>query len=239
MFKTLATTVAFSLAALGAQAATVVNGSFEDPGNPVAKATDGQLFTALATGTGNNSWSIFTALPGWTKVTGDGIEIQTNNTLTTIDGHNGSQHYVELDSNNNSSMQQTINFTSTGRYELSFFYSPRDGNVASNIISYSVAEAFSPFSQLLLDSVAGPSLDPATSVGKWTEITAEFIVKTKGLHTLTFAALGTKGDKVSYGGFIDDVSISTVPVPLPAGGLLLIGAVGGLAVLRHRKARAA
>lgn len=238
MFKTLATTVAFSLAALGAQAATVVNGGFEDPGNPVAVATDGQLFTALASGTGNNSWSIFTALPGWTKASGDGIEIQTNNTLTTINANTG-QHYVELDSNNNSSMQQTIDFTSTGRYLLSFFYSPRDTNVASNIISYSVAEAFSPFSQLLLDSVAGPSLDPATSVGKWTEITAEFIVKTKGLHTLTFAALGTKGDKVSFGGFIDDVSISTVPVPLPAGGLLLIGAVGGLAVLRRRKARAA
>lgn len=232
MFKILATSVALSLAALGAQAATVVNGGFEDPGNPVAKATDGQLFTALATGTGNNSWSIFTALPGWTKVTGDGIEIQTNNTLTTIDGHNGSQHYVELDSNNNSSMQQTINFTSTGRYELSFFYSPRDNNVASNIISYSVAEAFSPFTQLLLDSVTGP-LPPTTSVGAWTKITAEFIVKATGNHTLTFAALGTKGDRVSYGGFIDDVSIAAVP--LPAGGLMLIGAIGGLALLRRRK----
>lgn len=233
MFKILATAVAFSLAALGAQAAIVMNGSFEQDGGNVA--LDGQTFGSLAAGTGNNSWSVFTSLPGWTRVSGAGIEVQTNNTLGSIDAHD-LQHYVELDSNNNSAMAQTINFTSTGRFLLSFFYSPRDTNVASNIIQFAVAEAFDPpFDSLLLSSVAGPGA--GTSVGTWTKITAEFVVKAIGNHTLTFEALGLPGDRVSYGGFVDSVSISAVP--LPAGGLLLIGALGGLAALRRRKALAA
>jgi hypothetical protein len=37
----------------------------------------------------------------------------------------------------------------------------------------------------------------------------------------------------SYGGFIDDIKVSAVPVP--AAGFLLFGALGGLAALRRRK----
>lgn len=231
MLRILAATAAFTLAALGAQAAVVMNGDFEEAA--AGLATDGQMFGDLATGTGNNSWSIFNELPGWQTISGAGIEVQTNNTLGTINAYGGSQHYVELDSNNNSAMAQTINFASTGRFLLSFFYSPRDNIVASNIIQFSVAEAFDPFDSLLLDSVAGPSLDPLTQVGTWTEITAEFIVRTAGVHTLTFAAIGAPGDKVSYGGFLDNVSISAVP--LPAAGLLLLAALGGIVAAGRRR----
>jgi hypothetical protein len=57
----------------------------------------------------------------------------------------------------------------------------------------------------------------------------------KDFYALTFRAEG-KAD--SYGGFIDDVSVSPVPVPVPAAGFLLIGAFGGLAALRRRETAA-
>lgn len=210
-----------------AHAATVVNGSFEmDAGI----AQDGQAFSTLAAGTGENSWSVFNSLPGWTTTSGAGIEIQTANTLGSINAQDG-QHYVELDSHNNSSMQQSINFSSTGSYLLSFFYSPRDSNTASNVIDYSLFDAVSPFAAVLGGSVTGPSAGPpVTAVGVWTQISAIFVITQVGNYNLKFAAGGTNN---SLGGFVDNVSIAAVPVP--AGGLLLLGALGGLAALRRRK----
>jgi hypothetical protein len=207
-----------------ASAVVVTNGSFEaDAGI----ALDGQAFSTLVGGApgSSNSWSVFTSLPGWTTISGSGIEVQTNNTLTTINAQDGS-HYVELDSNNDSAMQQTITFTSTGRYVLSFYFSPRDGNPSSNGIAYSISGG------LLSGSITGPgSGPPVTAVGTWTPILAEFIVTTAGSYNLVFAASPT--DAGSVGGLIDNVSIAAVPVP--AGGLLLLGALGGLAALRRRK----
>lgn len=205
-------------AASAASAATVVNGSFEQD---AGTAQDGQAFSTLAGNSGNDSWSVFDNLPGWTTVSGSGIEIQTKNTLNLTP--QDLAHYVELDSNNNSSMKQTINFTSTGSYLLSFWYSPRNDDAASNGITYSIGT--------LLGSVTGPGGGPpVTAVGSWTQILASFVITQTGNYDLVFAASGTDN---SLGGFIDNVSIA--PIPLPAGGLLLIGALGGLAALRRRK----
>ena len=215
----LATALAFG--ASSASAVTLVNGSFEDD---AGVALDGQSFDTLATGSGNSSWSVFSGLPGWTTASGTGIEIQTENTLGLAPPPGGGQHYVELDSNNNSSMQQSITFDSIGTYVLSFWYSPRDGDADSNIIDYSIAS--------LTGSVTGPSnVTPVTIVGLWTLIEATFVITDiTNPYVLTFAANGTNN---SLGGFIDNVSIAAVPVP--AGGLLLLGALGGLAALRRRK----
>lgn len=208
-----------AVSAVSGNAAVVLNGSFEQD---AGLAQDGQAFSTLVSGTGSNSWSVFSSLPGWTTVSGAGIEIQTKNTLSTIDPIAG-DHYVELDSNNNSSMKQTIQFDSIGRYMLSFLYSPRDNNTASNVIDYSIAN--------LSGSVSGPSSNPLTQVGSWTKITALFDITQIGAYDLKFTANGTNN---SLGGFIDDVSISAVP--LPAGGVLLLTAFAGFAALRRRKA---
>jgi hypothetical protein len=226
-FVAAAAVLAFGMSA--ASAATVVNGSFEQ--NPGIVGLNGSTFANLAA-PGGASWDIFTSLPGWTKgAVGAGIEIQTAETLGTINAQDG-QHYVELDSNNNSSMHQTINFASTGRYLLSFFYSPRQGTaVGSNIIDYSLFDAALPANIILAGTVTGPSnAAPVTAVGVWTKITAEFVITNVGNYNLKFAAGGTSD---SLGGFIDNVSLA--PVPVPAAGFLLFGALGGLVALRRRR----
>ena len=69
-----------------------------------------------------------------------------------------------------------------------------------------------------------------TSVGAWSYLSYVFSVTMAGPDTLSFSGVG---DNDSLGGLLDDVSISAVP--LPAGGLLLLGALGGLAAMRRRK----
>jgi hypothetical protein len=236
MSRLLAATLLALVLPGAAAAATVINGGFEaDAG----RAQDGQAFATLAGSTGNNSWSVFDTLPGWTRAAGTGVEVQTARTLGTIDPHGGS-HYVELDGNNNSALQQMLTL-GAGRYLLSFWYSPRDGRTDSNGIAYAVGS-------LVSGSITGPTpargTAPLTRVGLWTEVTALFDVAQTGSYALTFAATGTSN---GYGGFIDDVSLAAVPqraaavaaVPLPAGGLMLAAGLGALAALRRRRAKAA
>ncbi len=77
-----------------AQAATVVNGSFEDtPGF-----------------SGSRTWQVYNSIDGWSTTSGAGIEIQSNATLGGIDAQDGDK-YVELDSHgsdSNSMMSQDI-----------------------------------------------------------------------------------------------------------------------------------
>lgn len=169
--------------------------------------------------TGN--WDVFASIPGWTTTSGAGIEIQTNVTLGMIDAHGGLS-YVELDSHGNSTMQQVLAFTETGPYELSFWYSPRRDLAASNTIAYFLGDN-------MLGSVTGPD-GVATFVGDWTRITTRFMIEAVGDYTLRFAATGTDD---SYGGLIDDIAIAAVP--LPAGGLLLLTALGGLVLVRRKR----
>ncbi len=220
--KALVALVAVIASASVSQAATLVqNGSFEV--SPGTKGLNGRAFDSLSIG--GPGWDIFTALPGWSKVAGAGIEVQADRAVPQTDAQFG-EHYVELDSNNNSTMRQTLNL-GVGRYLLSFWYSPRalqsDKTSETNGVGYSVAN--------LTGSVQGPEGLLGSAVGKWTEISQEFRVRSAGAYNLDFKAQGSSD---SYGGFVDNVSVA--PVPVPAAGLLLVGALGGLAALRRRKA---
>ena len=225
---TLGLAAALAFASSQAAAATVVNGSFEQD---AGAAQNGQQFNTLANG-GGSSWNVFDSLPGWHLVTGSGIEVQTASTLGTIDPQDGN-HYLELDSYGNSMIAQTISFANVGSYVLSFFYSPRTDNAASNIIDYALLAGNEPWGTVLSGSVTGPSNgSPLTQVGLWTEIKTSFNILKAGDYALKFSANGTND---SYGGLIDNVSIAPAAVPVPAAGLLLLGALGGLAALRRRK----
>jgi hypothetical protein len=140
--------IAVVLSAGSGAAVTVQNGSFEDVTGGTSTFTGG-------------SWTVYTSIPGWMTVAGNGIEIQTNATLGSIDAQDGNR-YVELDSHpggtSNSTMEQMVNL-GAGTYNLSFYYSPRTANVGSNGIAYSVGT--------LLGAVTGATA--GVSVGSWTE----------------------------------------------------------------------
>lgn len=207
-----------------ASAATIVqNGSFESgiPGNALGK-NFGSQFSNLNSGPGS-SWDVWNSIDGWTRTTGSGIEIQSNRTLSTIDANSGN-HYVELDSNNNSGMTQNV-FLNAGRYILSFWYSPRTSS-PTNGIEYAVGS--------LIGGTVN-HLNPASAVpGTWTQITRSFLVTTAGSYALNFTATGQND---SYGGLLDDVAIA--PVPVPAAGFGLIAGLGMLVAMRRRKSELA
>ncbi len=240
--KTLAAAVAFSAVSSVASAATLINGNFEDtsssvPGNGLIH---GQALADLATAPGS-SWDVYTELVGWQSTIGPGIEVQTNRTLSTIDSQGGGQHYIELDSHpsggSNSNMFQDL-VLDAGNYIFSFFYSPRDSRVDSNGIKYFAdVTGGTGVSGLVIGPDAGP---PVTAVGVWTQITAEFSVLANDTAVrLGFQADGTEN---TYGGFIDSVSLNASPdnappIPLPAGGWLLVTGLVGLGVAKRRKAK--
>ena len=210
MTKTYRYLIAGVVAAAGfagaASAASLVqNGSFED----VAMLAGGGL--------NHGHFGIYAAIPGWTKDTGAGIELQNNATLPTANAQDGNW-YVELDSNNNSSMYQDITFAKAGSYMLSFWYAPRTSTPGDNGISYSLGGSVSG----LIDAVY-----PAG----WTNVQKQFTVANDGeILRLRFAAEGINN---SYGGFVDNVTMQ--PVPLPGAALLLGSAVLGLVGIRRRQ----
>ncbi len=192
--------------------------------------TNGSFDAAIPAGativSQGNGFQVYDFITGWTTVSGAGIELQQSNAIP-FTPHSGA-NYVELDSNpgpnSNSIMKQSVAL-GIGEYLLSFFYSPRTSAQGTNIIDFGITGLFA-------SSVTGPGSNPTTEVGLWTEITRLFQVTTAGDYDLTFGASGTEE---TLGGFIDDVSIAAVP--LPAGALLLLTAVGGFGIARRlRKA---
>lgn len=215
-----------ALLAAPASGATIVqNGSFEDFPKSIG-FYDYLTFEALPT-TGSG-WNVWRNLPGWSTVYGKGIEVQTDRTLTTIDAADG-DYYVELDSHpsrgSNTRIVQTVSLAKAGHYSLSFAYSPRTSDPLTNVIGYSLGT-------LVSGSIVGPG-DLGSAVGKWTTVSRSFFLAGPKSVDLSFWADGTKD---TYGGLLDDVAITYVaPVPVPAAGLLLLGALGGLAALKRRR----
>ena len=209
----------------GSANAMIINGDFEDVAtlDPTGQVKGNQLSNLATTG---SSWDVFDKISGWKTTSGAGIEVQTNRTLGSIDAHSG-QHYIELDShprsNSNSSMAQDVSLDA-GTYALSFWYSPRTGNADSNRINYSVSDG------LLSGFITGLGTSPATAVGSWTLVRSLFQVQTAGDFTLTFAAAG---EQDSYGGLIDTVKLTAVPIP--AAGLLLPVGLGLLGYASRRR----
>ncbi|MBF9036479.1 hypothetical protein HKCCE2091_19750 [Rhodobacterales bacterium HKCCE2091] len=213
--------VAAALAvAAPASAATelLVNGSFEmDPG--VAGSRGGSFAAMPTTG---RSWDTWDSLPGWNGG-GTGIDVYTDRTFDRIDTQDG-EYYVELDTSNNSSMTQDVALT-RGGYRLSFYFSPRTRNPATNGIE-ALVEALG--SQLASVQLVGSNAPGAA--GDWTRITLDFYLAQAANVTIGFYAQG-RGDGI--GGLIDNASLTQIP--LPATGAMAMLALGGLAATRRRK----
>ncbi len=197
----------------GANAATIVNGSFED----------------LGSGTFNSwGWNHFDSVPGWTGV--PNIEIQSDRTLGSIDAQHGN-YYAELDTNQDAGIYQNVALDA-GSYSLSFWYSPRVSAeyTSTNDMSYSIQGA----AETYIDAVIHGAPNPLFPHGVWTNVVSNFTINTAETVSLSFAALGGSyyAGCGNCGALIDNVSIA--PVPLPAGLLLMLTALGGLAFMRRK-----
>lgn len=204
--KTLLLSCAVSVLTLGQASAVnmLTNGGFEDP--------------SIA----NNSYSIFSSIPGWTAFVGigDGIEIQRHVAGTPQEG----DQLVELDSNNNSGMYSDPFMTDPGEeYVLTFWYSDRPGVGASSNGIHGYAGDV-PF------VIAGGN---GASDTVWTKYEIAFMGSAGGADDIEFYADGTSD---SLGGYIDNVSVAPRGT-VPEGGatVVLFGAVlGGLSMVRRR-----
>ena len=216
MIAKTALALALGIAAGSAAASTnlIVNGSFEDlSANPGVQ----QL--------ANNTWQVFNSIPGWTTFSGAGIEVRRNVAGVAQDG----VQFVELDShgtNPNSTMQQVLSSTVSGqRYTLSFWYSPRPNTSTLPANTNNISVSWN--GSALLPTLGGTN---NTGTHHWQQYS--YTVVGTGADTLRFAAFGAQD---TYGGSLDNVSVTAVPEPetfaMMLAGLGLMGAVA-----RRRKA---
>jgi hypothetical protein len=215
--------------ASASSAAPIINGSFEDCTTTVQCSSPSYVGTVHGYNLNNlatsaNGWDVYSSIPGWTTVSGPGIEVQRSGVVTTAQDGN---RYVELDShplpNSNSSMKQTVALTA-GDYVLSFYYMPRTSSTSDNGIKWSFGTS--------------SGVVDGTSPAAWKLYTVPLLGLSAGSYDLVFAADGTQN---TLGGFIDNVQLqeragSTV-VPEPA--TLLLSGLGllGLAGRARRRTR--
>jgi hypothetical protein len=199
------------------------NGSFETADCATRVAGVGTTCTGnVSTG----QWAVFKTLPGWTTVSGAGIEVRDNFAGTAKDGTN----FVELDSHgvpgsNNSFMQQV--FTSTNaQMQLSFWYAARAGT-AANTNGIEVWWNGQNVSSRLTPNPANGSTNTS-----WIQYTLA-LTGNVGSNTIGFKAVGIDD---TFGGSLDQVAITAVPEAGTLGMMLAgLGAVGFVARRRRPK----
>lgn len=173
----------------------VTNGDFETTSN-----LQGKVNSLYLNNLSSGQWDVFTSLPGWTTTTGYGIEVQHNAVAS------GTGLYVELDSHpwsgsssstTNSNISQNIAGLTVGQqYTIQFDYYSRTGTPSSGINV----------------SLGDFSYDVLSTAKSWTTILQTFVYSGSNSN-LTFLATGSADQ---LGGFIDNVSLSAVPVPAAA-----------------------
>ena len=205
--KKILSSLAIAAATLGlhatANANLVINGSFED----VSPAPGVQTQA-------NGTWSIYSAIDGWTTTAGPGIEVRNNIAGSASNGAN----YVELDSTGNTTMAQTLLTSAGSYYALTFDYSGRAG----------VSAESNPIEVLWNNAVVNLTPMTANGIGQsnhvWTGYT--FGVYGTGSDVLSFRSVGTQD---SLGGSLDNVSVVAEP------GILAIVGLGLLALAWSRR----
>ena len=167
---------------------------------------------AIAPGT----FSLFSSIPGWSIASGPFIEIQNH---VAGSPHEGNQ-YLELDSTANTSVYQDVPTVTGASYLLTLWYSPRPGIAAASNGVNLIVDGTS--NTLLI----GEGIGHSDTV--WTQYSFSLIGN--GSTRIEFAGVGISD---SLGGYIDAVSLTSVPEP----SMLLLLAAAGLAAstfLRRR-----
>jgi hypothetical protein len=202
----------FAASAHAAGANLVKNGSFE------ANAI-----------TDSAGWQQVAAVTGWTSsVTGnDAFELQKGASQGGQGGfdplaNTGSQ-YLELNTDQFTSVSQNIATATSGVYTVSFAYNGRPGTPGN---AASTMEVF--WGGKLVDTVTG------NTSGTWQTASLN-LAATAGATELTFKSIGPTSAP-SYGSYLDSVSV-TAPVPEPGTYAMLLAGLGliGYTARRNRK----
>ena len=202
--------------ASAAQAATIANGSFEAGTNPGS-------FTTL--NSGDN-----TSISGWTV--GSGSVDYIGNYWQASEGVRS----VDLTGVEKGSIFTTITDLIVGTaYKVYFDLSGNlDGKPANKKLDVTLANPLT--TENYNYNVVTKGNTHANM--KWVTYVLEFVA-TSSSSVLTFAAGngGGNGNACCYGPALDNVRIASVAaVPVPAGGVLLLTGLAGIAMLRRRSA---
>jgi hypothetical protein len=213
---------ALCMAASAAASASLINGGFE---TPVIPASPGYSFVPEGD------------VDGWTSTTETVIEIWRSgfNGVTAYEG----DQFAEINANQATSLYQDVSGISAGA-TLQFWFAHR-GREGTDTMQVDITD-------LGLDNIFGTGDDSilftqqfSTGNSDWVfyEFTDSSTVTAQGNDVrFAYSAVSTGGTgDVSIGNFIDKVAFGTdiAAVPLPAGGLLLLGALGGLGLMRRRR----
>jgi len=248
MKKTLLTGLACGMFVFGmtgaANANMIENGSFEDP-----VTSDWYVYQQVG-----EWWS--------SEGNTTGIEIQRNGAVSGVVFTQYGNQYVELDSDKdterggaygaeftNSTMAQLIDTDSGHNYDVSFFYMNRPGTSYDShgievywngVLKYFIGDYSNDDYDYRLDDPTSPlASNSIDTYGKddyfsiWHEFTFSVTGDGSGYSgydLLSFSAIGLDD---SYGGFIDNVTMT--PVPEPATMLLLGTGLAGLVGLQRRR----
>lgn len=174
----------FSAAATAAPVSAsnlLVNGSFES--TPVA----------------NGSWVNVQSMAGWTWLAGPGTGFEIRNNVAGAAQHGS--NYIELDTNGNTLIGQYLDNLSSGdRFDLSFWYAPREYQAAST-----------NGLQVFWNGVqVGDTLASLGGAGNSWSLHEYRVTAQAGRNLLSFASVGTND---SLGGNLDNVSLRRLPEP--------------------------
>jgi hypothetical protein len=180
---------------------TVANSSFETP----ALSSDSFLYDPSGA--------------TWTFVNNAGIINAPGAGFFGPSAPDGSQYAFLQSATTPGAFSQTITFTLSGTYRLSYFVAGRsdNGEGAAGDLSY----------QVLFDSLVIGS-DATTTAQPFTLRSFDFVASS-GSHTLTFEAMPDGADNTA---FFDVVSIQGVPEP--AVGILMLSSLAGFLFVRAR-----
>lgn len=200
-FASVASFATFGACAMAAPAPAsnlIVNGGFE------------------STAVGNGSWVHVSSLAGWTWLAGPGtgFEIRNNVAGSAQQGRN----YLELDTNGNTLIGQYLDNLSGGdRFDLSFWYAPRESQAATT----NGMQVFWNGLQI------GDTLTGLGGSGNSWRLHEYQITAQAGRNLLSFASVGRSD---GYGGNLDSVSLVN-RIPEPGSLALTLAALAGAFLL--------